>query len=85
MAAAGGNYYLSKLGDEAIHDRGRVHDHYHEFVLVDRSAGRITLIVAAVDWGNYRGIRCDGWHRWPSRNRIAAGLSVPRKTQALLS
>ncbi|KAB1973020.1 hypothetical protein [Streptomyces triticiradicis] len=49
LAAADGIYYLSKLGDEAIHDWGRVHDYFHEFVLIDRSAGRITLIVAADD------------------------------------
>ncbi|WP_237528980.1 hypothetical protein [Streptomyces sp. SID5770] len=49
MAAADGIHYLGELGDEAIHDRGRVHDCFHEFVLVDRSVGRITLIVAADD------------------------------------
>ncbi|MER5859332.1 hypothetical protein ABT131_27560 [Streptomyces sp900105245] len=49
LAAADGIYYLRELGDEAIHDWGRVHDYFHEFVLIDRSAGRITLIVAADD------------------------------------
>ncbi|MGA6171699.1 hypothetical protein ACPEIF_15785 [Streptomyces sp. NPDC012600] len=49
LAAADGIYYLSELGDEAIHDWGRVHDYFHEFVLIDRSAGRIMLIVAADD------------------------------------
>ncbi|MFF5981953.1 hypothetical protein ACFY78_24210 [Streptomyces olindensis] len=49
LAAADGIYHLGELGDEAIHDWGRVHDHFHEFVLIDRSAGRITLIVAADD------------------------------------
>ncbi|MER6441932.1 hypothetical protein ABT275_37195 [Streptomyces sp. NPDC001185] len=49
LASADGIYYLSGLGDEAIHDWGRVHDYFHEFVLIDRSAGRITLIVAADD------------------------------------
>lgn len=49
LASADGIYYLSELGDEAIHDWGRVHDYFHEFVLVDRSAGLITLIVAADD------------------------------------
>lgn len=49
LAAADGIYYLSELDDEAIHDWGRVHDYFHEFVLIDRSAGRITLIVAADD------------------------------------
>ncbi|MGW2426727.1 hypothetical protein ACWC0C_47625 [Streptomyces sp. NPDC001709] len=49
MAAADGIYYLSELGDEAIHDWGRVHDYFHEFVLIDRSAGQIPLVVAADD------------------------------------
>ncbi|QEV18063.1 hypothetical protein [Streptomyces alboniger] len=49
LAAADGIYYLSELGDDAIHDWGRAHDYFHEFVLIDRSAGRITLIVAADD------------------------------------
>ncbi|MEV0557758.1 hypothetical protein AB0I27_30400 [Streptomyces sp. NPDC050597] len=49
LAAADGIYYLSELGDEAIHDWGRVHDSFHEFVLIDRPAERITLIVAADD------------------------------------
>ncbi|MCX4649683.1 hypothetical protein ACWGDS_41255 [Streptomyces sp. NPDC055059] len=49
LATADGIYYLSELGDEAIHDWGRVHDYFHEFVLIDRSAGQITLIVAADD------------------------------------
>ncbi|WP_372411365.1 hypothetical protein [Streptomyces luteireticuli] len=49
LAAADSIHYLGELGDEAIHDWGRVHDYFHEFVLIDRSAGRITLIVAADD------------------------------------
>ncbi|MFI8793423.1 hypothetical protein [Streptomyces sp. NPDC055105] len=49
LAATDGIYYLRELGDEAIHDWGRVHDYFHEFVVIDRSAGRITLIVAADD------------------------------------
>ncbi|MEU5371026.1 hypothetical protein ABZ362_18960 [Streptomyces sp. NPDC005951] len=49
VAAADGIYYLRELGDEAIHDWGRVHDSFHEFVLVDRAAGQVTLIVAADD------------------------------------
>ncbi|MGW2706725.1 hypothetical protein [Streptomyces sp. NPDC001340] len=49
LAAADGIYYLGELGDEAIHDWGRVHDCFHEFVLIDRSAGQITLVVAADD------------------------------------
>ncbi|MFJ3336028.1 hypothetical protein [Streptomyces sp. NPDC086766] len=49
LAAADGIYYLSELGDEAIHDWGRVHDYFHEFVLIDRSTGQIALVVAADD------------------------------------
>ncbi|WP_097876795.1 hypothetical protein [Streptomyces sp. ms184] len=49
VAAADGIFYLRELGDEAIHDWGRVHDSFHEFVLVDRAAGQVTLIVAADD------------------------------------
>ncbi|MGW4629454.1 hypothetical protein [Streptomyces rubiginosohelvolus] len=49
VAAADGIYCLRELGDEAIHDWGRVHDSFHEFVLVDRAAGQVTLIVAADD------------------------------------
>ncbi|WP_225637152.1 hypothetical protein [Streptomyces solaniscabiei] len=49
VAAAGGIYYLSELGDEAIHDWGRVHEHFHEFVLIDRAAGQLALVVAADD------------------------------------
>jgi hypothetical protein len=49
LAAAGHIYYLSGLGDEAIHDWGRVHSDFHEFVLVYRSAGQITLPVVADD------------------------------------
>jgi hypothetical protein len=49
LAAADHIYYLNGLGDEAIHDWGRVHEDFHEFVLIDRSAGRISLLVAADD------------------------------------
>jgi hypothetical protein len=49
LAASGGIYYLSELGDEAIHDWGRVHEHFHEFVLIDRAGGQLTLVVAADD------------------------------------
>lgn len=49
LAAAERIYYLSELGDEAIHDWGRVHSDFHEFVLIDRSSGQITLLVAADD------------------------------------
>lgn len=49
LPAADHIYHLDGLGDEAVHDWGRVHQHFHEFVLIDRSAGRITLLVAADD------------------------------------
>ncbi len=49
LTAADGIHYLGELGDEAVHDWGRVHDCFHAFVLVDRSAGRISLVVAADD------------------------------------
>ncbi|WP_328404969.1 hypothetical protein OHS70_37060 [Streptomyces sp. NBC_00390] len=49
LAAADHIYYLGELGDEAIHDWGRVHGCFHEFVLIDRSAGQIALLVAADD------------------------------------
>ncbi|MEU6021104.1 hypothetical protein [Micromonospora sp. NPDC047134] len=49
LAAANGIYYLGELSDEAIHDWGRVHDYFHEFVLIDRSTSQINLIVAADD------------------------------------
>ncbi|MGX1913619.1 hypothetical protein ACWIID_32970 [Streptomyces phaeochromogenes] len=49
LTAADHIYCLNELGDEAIHDWGRVHGDFHEFVLIDRSAGRITLLVAADD------------------------------------
>ncbi len=49
LAAADQIHCLSGLGDEAVHDWGRVHEEFHEFVLIDRSAGRITLLVAADD------------------------------------
>ncbi|MFE6038928.1 hypothetical protein [Streptomyces sp. NPDC056452] len=49
LAAAEQIYYLSELGDEAHHDWGGVHSDFHEFVLIDRSGGQITLLVAADD------------------------------------
>ncbi|OKJ61585.1 hypothetical protein [Streptomyces sp. CB02261] len=49
LVVADNIYYLNELEDEAIHDWGRVHEDFHEFVLIDRSAGRITLLVAADD------------------------------------
>ncbi|WKX23157.1 MULTISPECIES: hypothetical protein [unclassified Streptomyces] len=49
LAAADGIYYLSELGDEATHDWERVHEHFHEFVLINRAAGQLALVVAADD------------------------------------
>ncbi|MFE7760452.1 hypothetical protein [Streptomyces sp. NPDC057438] len=49
LAVADALYHLSELGDEALHDWGRVHDCFHELVLIDRSAGQLTLVVAADD------------------------------------
>ncbi|MER5963480.1 hypothetical protein [Streptomyces sp. NPDC002057] len=49
LASAEPIYYLSELGDEAIHDWGGVHSEFHEFVLIDRARGLITLLVAADD------------------------------------
>ncbi|MFJ9112562.1 hypothetical protein [Streptomyces sp. NPDC102283] len=42
-------YYLNGLEDEAIHEWRRMHEDFHEFVLIDQSAGRISLLVAADD------------------------------------
>jgi hypothetical protein len=49
LAAAEHIYYLRELDDEAIHDWGRVHSDFHEFVLIDRAAKEIALLVAADD------------------------------------
>jgi hypothetical protein len=49
LAAADRVHHLSGLGDEAFHDWGGVHGEFHEFVLIDRSAGQVTLLVAADD------------------------------------
>ncbi|TVZ79111.1 MULTISPECIES: hypothetical protein [unclassified Streptomyces] len=49
LSAADHIYYLSGLGDDAFHDWGGVHDCFHEFVLIDRSAGQISVLVAADD------------------------------------
>ncbi|WP_329386884.1 hypothetical protein OG625_29060 [Streptomyces sp. NBC_01351] len=49
MAAADRVYYLGELGEENIHDWGRVHEYFHEFVLIDRAAGRMTVVVGADD------------------------------------
>ncbi|MEV0850387.1 hypothetical protein AB0J21_31760 [Streptomyces sp. NPDC049954] len=49
LLAADAVHCLRALGEEATHDWGRVHDCFHEFVLIDRSAGQIALLVAADD------------------------------------
>ncbi|MFI8498740.1 hypothetical protein ACIGFK_09650 [Streptomyces sp. NPDC085524] len=49
MTAADRVHYLGGLGDEHWHDWGRVHDYFHEFVVIDRTAGHLTLVVAADD------------------------------------
>ncbi|WP_418955512.1 hypothetical protein [Streptomyces tritici] len=46
---ADGVYRLSGLGEDAYHDWGPVHGEYHEFVVLDRRARRLTLLVAADD------------------------------------
>ncbi|MBL0777805.1 hypothetical protein ACWGR3_29895 [Streptomyces albidoflavus] len=48
-------FYLRGLGDEALPDWGRVHRGFHEFVLIDHSAGRITPLVPADDWAAHQG------------------------------
>ncbi|WP_157856365.1 hypothetical protein [Actinacidiphila yeochonensis] len=49
MTAAGRIHRLRGLGSDAFHDWGGAHIGLHAFVLIDRSAGRITLLVAADD------------------------------------
>lgn len=49
LGVADGVYRLGDLGAAAFHDWGGVHGCFHEFVLVERAAGRVTLIVAADD------------------------------------
>ncbi|MFD9724815.1 hypothetical protein [Streptomyces sp. NPDC059072] len=49
MTAADRVYHLGELGDENTHDWGRIHEYFHEFVVIDRTAGHLTLIVAADD------------------------------------
>ncbi|MFE1953352.1 hypothetical protein ACFW9D_23125 [Streptomyces sp. NPDC059524] len=49
LAAADAVHHLVELGDEALHDWGGVHGEFHEFVLADRAAARVTLLVAADD------------------------------------
>ncbi|MGW9372574.1 hypothetical protein ACWGVR_21425 [Streptomyces xanthophaeus] len=49
LAEADRIYHLPELGGGALHDWGGVHGEFHEFVLIDRLAGRLTLLVAADD------------------------------------
>lgn len=49
LAVADRIYYLSGLGGEAFHDWGGVHGEFHELVIINWSAGHITLLVAADD------------------------------------
>ncbi|WP_020547828.1 hypothetical protein [Nonomuraea coxensis] len=42
-------YRLKDLGERAHHDWGRVHQDFHEVITIDRTAGAVTLIVAADD------------------------------------
>jgi hypothetical protein len=49
VSAADRVHCLRELGDDALHDWGGVHGEFHEFLLVDRRAARITLLVAADD------------------------------------
>ncbi|MFI0943274.1 hypothetical protein [Streptomyces sp. NPDC021020] len=49
LTAADSVHHLRALGNEHFHDWGGVHGEFHEFVLVDRAAARVTLLVAADD------------------------------------
>jgi hypothetical protein len=49
LRAAGHVYRLRDLGEIAFHDWGGVHGCFHELVLIDRTAGTLTLVVAADD------------------------------------
>ncbi|MGW9347846.1 hypothetical protein [Nocardiopsis flavescens] len=49
LARADGVHHLVGVGEDDFHDWGGVHDEFHEFVLVDRSRGLLTLLVAADD------------------------------------
>ncbi|WP_406859185.1 hypothetical protein ABZO31_02455 [Streptomyces sp. HUAS MG47] len=42
-------YRLTELADDAYHDWGPVHGEFHEFVIIDRGARRMTVLVAADD------------------------------------
>lgn len=49
VASADSRYYLSGLTEAHFHDWGGVHCDFHEFVLIDRAASLLTLLVAADD------------------------------------
>lgn len=49
LRAADSIYRLRDLGKAALHDWGGVHNQFHELVLINRTAGTITLAVAADD------------------------------------
>ncbi|MFD4370955.1 hypothetical protein [Streptomyces sp. NPDC058486] len=49
LAEADAVHHLTGLGEDAYHDWASVHGEFHELVLVDRRAGRLTLVVAADD------------------------------------
>lgn len=49
LAEADAVHHLNGLGEDEYHDWASVHGEFHELVLVDRRAGRLTLLVAADD------------------------------------
>ena len=49
VAAATSRYQLEDLGEEAFHDWGGVHFEFYELALIDRTAGVLSLLVAADD------------------------------------
>ncbi|MFF2779139.1 hypothetical protein ACFVU3_30125 [Streptomyces sp. NPDC058052] len=49
LAEADAVHHLDGLGEAEHHDWASVHGEFHELVLVDRAAGRLTLVVAADD------------------------------------
>ncbi|MET8293860.1 nucleotidyltransferase domain-containing protein [Streptomyces sp. NPDC005180] len=49
LAAAGTVLHLTGVGEDDFHDWGGVHGEFHELVAIDRTAGHLTLLVAADD------------------------------------
>jgi len=49
LAVATSRYQLEDLGHEAFHDWGGVHTDFYELILIDRTAGVLSLLVAADD------------------------------------